>query len=170
MLEDHRSDKPKILVPYPGPDADPGLLDIFVYLRPETNGVAVESTVLKVVKEYRRRDADLDLIYLANVPGDHIVQTKTVERHYALRLHFAVHGGAAFSSAMQEQFSEYYHQPFAAERVIGAFDALRRFNWEPEELFGLWVAEEAVSRIAGQVVKQYDGVWIVKYAIPARLH
>ena len=170
MQGEHRSVKPKILVPYPGPDADPGQLDVFVYLRPETNGVAVESTVLKVVKEYRRQDADLDLIYLANVPGDHVVQTRMVERHYALRLYFAVHGGAAFSPAMRKQFSEYYDEPFAVERVIGAFDALRRFNWEPEELFGLWVAEDAVARIAGQVIKHYDGVWIVNYDIPALLH
>jgi hypothetical protein len=93
-----------------------------------------------------------------------------VERHYALRLHFAVLGGAAFVPEMRDQFSEYYHQPFSDERVIGAFDALRRFNWEPEELFGLWVAEEAVTRIAGQVIKQYKGVWIVNYDIPALLH
>ena len=77
---------PSILVPYPGPDSAPDALDVFVYLRPETNGVAVESTVLKVVRECRGRESDIDLVYMANVPGSHIVRRRIVERHYSLRL------------------------------------------------------------------------------------
>lgn len=168
--EEQRRHTPKILVPYPGPEPDPTTLDVFVYLRPETNGVAVESTILKVIRECKRENVDIDLIYLANVPGDHIVTRRIVERHYALRLFFAVHGGAVFNAEMRGQFASFYGVPFECDRVIGAFEALRRFAWEPEELFRLWVAEDAVTRIAGQVIKRYDGVWIVNYDIPALLH
>jgi hypothetical protein len=170
VAEAERPDKPKVLLPYAGPESDPDLLDIFVYLRPETNGVAVESTILKVVRECKREEQGIDLVYLANVPGEHIVQNGIVERHYELRLFFAVHGGKIFTAEMRGQFADYYGEPFDRSRVIGAFDALRRFQWSPEQLFALWVEEDAVTRIAGQVVKRYDGVWIVNYDIPALLH
>lgn len=163
-------EQPKVLVPYPGPAPEPESLDVFVYLRPESNGVAVESAILKVVEECRHQNSDVRLVYLANVPGSYIVANHIVERHYALRLFFAVHGGAAFSPAMRTQFEEFYRTPFSNEQVIGAFDALRRFQWEPEDLFGLWVSEDAVTRIAGQVVKRYQNWWIVNYDVPALLH
>lgn len=170
MSEAHTLHSPSILVPYPGADTDADTLDVFVYLRPETNGVAVESTVLKVIKECQGRSSDVRLVYLANVPGDYIARRRIVERHYALRLFFAVHGGVTFSPDMRDQFAAFYGTPFDAHKVIGAFDALRRFQWSPDDLFGLWVDEQAVTRIAGQVIKQYQGIWIVNYDIPALLH
>jgi hypothetical protein len=170
MAEVQTADKPKVLIPYPGPEPRPEYLDVFVYLRPETNGVAVESRILKIVRECRDDNADIRLVYLANIPGSDIVERKIVERHYALRLYFAVHGGTVFPGEMQEQFREFYGQPFPADRVIGAFEALRRYHWEPEELFGLWVDEGDVTRIAGQVIKRFRDVWIVNYDIPALLH
>ncbi|MEX2444624.1 MAG: hypothetical protein WD492_13535 [Alkalispirochaeta sp.] len=157
-------------MPYVGADSDPGALDVFVYLRPETNGVAVESTVMKVIKECQTGSSDFRLVYMANVPGGYIARRRIVERHYSLRLFFAVHGGATFSSDMQEQFEEFYGVDFNPKKVIGAFDALRRFRWSPDDLFGLWVDEQAVTRIAGQVIKQYQGIWVVNYDIPALLH
>jgi len=170
MSEAHRTHRPSILVPYGGPDTDENALDVFVYLRPETNGVAVESTVMKVIKECQVRSSELQLVYMANVPGGYIASRRIVERHYSLRLFFAVHGGSSFSPDMREQFEAFYGTTFDDEKVIGAFDALRRFQWEPEDLFGLWVDEQAVTRIAGQVIKQYQGVWVVNYDIPALLH
>ena len=161
---------PSVLVPYPGPHAEHDSLDVFVYLRPETNGVAVESTILKVIKECRRRSSDIDLVYLANIPGRYIVHRRIVERHYALRLFFAVHGGDLFSEDMARQFETFYNCAFQPERVIGAFEALRRFDWTPDELFGLWVDETAITRIAGQVIKRFQDHFIVNYDIPALLH
>jgi hypothetical protein len=107
---------------------------------------------------------------MANVPGDFIARRRIVERHYSLRLFFAVHGGITFSPDMREQFESFYGVTFDPDKVIGAFDALRRFQWSPDDLFGLWVDEQAVTRIAGQVIKQYQGIWVVNYDIPALLH
>lgn len=161
---------PQVLVPYSGPEPDPEYLDVFVYLRPESNGVAVESAILSVVQHCAEYRSGLNLVYLANVPGGYILQHRIVERHYATRLYFSVHGGRVFSPDMARQFELFYGEPFAEERVIGSFDALRLFNWEPEELFRLWVEEDAVVHIAGQIVKRFQGVFIVNYDVPALLH
>lgn len=157
-------------MPYQAPEYADGTLDVFVYLRPESNGVAVESTILKAVRACRDDQRDIDLVYMANIPGDYIVSRRIVERHYALRLFFAVAGGRAFTADMQEQFADFYGTAFELQRVIGAFQALRQFGWEPEDLFDLWVEEDDVTRIAGQVIKRYQHQWIVNYDIPALLH
>lgn len=161
---------PKVLVPYIGPSTDPHELDVLFYLRPESNGVAVESTVLTVIRRCRAEGATIQLGYMANIPGSTIIRRRVVERHYATRLFFAVHGGAAFTPDMRRQFTEHYRQAFHPERVIGAFEALRRLSWHPEQLFDLWVDQAAVARIAGQVVKRYHDMFIVNYDLPALLH
>ena len=170
MSEPQTLDRPSILVPFAGPDPDGSSLDVFVYLRPETNGVAAESTILRVIKDCRLRRSDIELVYMANVPGEYILHRHIVEHHYALRLFFAVHGGGAFSDDMIRQFETFYGIPFRREAVIGAFEALRRFQWDPDQLFGLWVDESQVTRIAGQVIKRFQSMWIVNYDIPALLH
>lgn len=162
--------KPQILVPYTGPEPDPEYLDVYVYLRPESNGVQVESAILSVIQHCEEYRSGINLIYLANVPGDYIVRQRIIERHYAMRLFFAVHGGGAFSSDMIRQFENVYRAPFEMDKVIGGFEALRRCNWEPEELFALWVAEDAVAHIAGQIIKRYGDLYIVNYDVPALLH
>ncbi len=170
MAEVKKAHKPKILVPYGGPDPRPEILDVFMYLRPESNGVAVESRILKLIRDCRQDNADIELVYMANIPGEDMIRRQVVEHHYAVRLYFAVHGGSVFSPEMRRQFSDFYGESFDGQKVIGAFDALRRFGWQPEELFALWVEERAVVRIAGQVVKKYGDLWIVNYDIPALLH
>ena len=172
MGSGHHADDidPKVLIPYIGPSTDPNELDVLLYLRPESNGVAVESTVLAVIRDCRADGVTIQLGYLANIPGHTIIQRRVVERHYAVRLFFAVHGGAAFTLDMRRQFTEHYRQPFHPERVISAFEALRRLSWRPEQLFDLWVDQASVARIAGQVVKQYNDLFIVNYDIPALLH
>lgn len=157
-------------MPYPGPDSDPESVDVFLYLRPESNGVEVESAVMSVIGHSGYYHSAISLVYLANIPGEYIIDNHIVERHYELRLYFAVHGGAAFTASMRDRFSRYYGVPFDARRVIGAFEALRRLNWTPEELFSLWVAEADLTRINGQVVKRHKDVWIVNYDVPALLH
>lgn len=170
MTEATTDRNPQVLLPFPGPEPDPRALDVFVYLRPESNGVAVESTILSVVKRCGEYRTALKLVYLANIPGSWIVDNHVVEHHYELRLFFAVHGGAAFIGDMRDQFEEYFETPFDEKRVIGAFEALRIWDWTPDKLFGLWVETSDVTRIAGQVVKRYRDFWIVNYDIPALLH
>ncbi|SIQ59205.1 hypothetical protein SAMN05920897_11164 [Alkalispirochaeta americana] len=162
--------KPQLLLPYPGPEPDPEVLDIFLYLRPESNGVLVESTILSVIQHCREYRQGLQFIYLANFPGSYIVNNAIVERHYSLRLFFAVHGGRFFTGDMRRQFGDFYGEPFPEGRVLGAFSALQRYHWSPEELFSLWVKERDIVHIAGQVIKRHGDDYIVNYDIPALLH
>lgn len=161
---------PSVLLPYPGPDATGATQDIFVYMRPETNGVLAESAVLRVVERCPEYKSRLNLVYLANLPGDFIIHEHIVEEHYALKLYFAVHGKAAFTGAMQERFTEYFNVPFDDAPVIGSFEAVRQMELSPAQLFDLRVKPSDVLAVAGQTVKRVGSVYIVNYDVPALLH
>lgn len=164
------SSLPSVLVPYPGPDGSGRTQDIFVYLRPETNGVLAESTVFRVVERCSEYKSSLFLTYLANIPGDFMVRNHVVEEHYALKLYFAVHGRAAFTTRMREQFEEYFRVAWDAAPVIGAFEAIRELNMRPDELFETWVSGEEVLLLSGQNVKRIRDRYVVNYDVPALLH
>lgn len=157
-------------MPYPGPDGSGAIQDIFVYLRPETNGVLVESLLLRAIQGCSQYRSGIRLVYLANFPGQFIVDNHIVERHYAHKFFFAVHGKRAFTSRMKEAFSRRFGLPFADADVIGSFEALRVLDVTPDELFQLWVPAEDVLHVEGQTIKRYDGWYIVNYDMPALLH
>lgn len=161
---------PKVLVPYPGPCTDDGVNDIFVYLRPESNGVNVESTILRVIKSNSLYDEGNQLVYMANLPGDFMVTKRIVENHYAVKLHFAVKGAAAFTPHMKKTFEGFFQIPFQEARIVGGFEALTLLNLDPEELFNLWVSPFDMLVINGQTIKRKDDLFIVNYNIPALLH
>ncbi|HUX12814.1 MAG TPA: hypothetical protein VMW87_07275 [Spirochaetia bacterium] len=161
---------PKVLIPYPGPTEDPRQQDIFVYFRPETNGVRVESAVLKVIEHCPAYKHDMNLVYLANVPGEYITEQHIVEHYYALKLDFAVYGKDRFTPHMKEAFTQTFRIPFVEADIVGSFEALRRLGLGPEELFALWVPEDDLAVINGQSVKRVGQSYIVNYDIPALLH
>jgi len=158
---------PSVLIPYPGPSVDPSTEDIFVYLRPESNGYLVESLILKVIQrnpEYKQR---IFFVYLANIPGEFISANHIIERHYLTRMRFAVLGKTLFTEFMKRDFEGRFGQPFDSCRVVGAFEALRILGWTPDQLFELWVPLEDVLITSGQSVKRYGDLFIVNYDIPA---
>jgi hypothetical protein len=161
---------PTVIVPYPGPCREKVCHDVFVYLRPETNGVEVESTIMRTIRgseEYRERAG---LVYLANIPGDFISQKRIVEEHYRLQLYFATHGKAAFTDHMRRKFSEYFDEEFEEAPVCGAFEAMRVLDMTYDELFRLYVPKSDLMHVNGQSIKRYGGIYIVNYDIPAILH
>ena len=93
---------PSILVPYPGPRVESDVQDIALYLRPESNGVLVESTIMRVITSGYRQNTRM--VYLANIPGDFVVARRVVERHYRLKIQFARSGKDAFTPQMQRRF------------------------------------------------------------------
>jgi hypothetical protein len=161
---------PKVLIPYPGPETRPGFQDIFVYLRPESNGVLAESTVLRVVEQCPEYKRSLHLVYLANVPGEYIVRNHIVERHYGVKLRFAVSGKQAFTPAMRHRFESYFGRNFDTAAIVGSFEALRILSLRPEELFDRWVARRDLLMVNGQSVKRIGEYFVVNYDIPALLH
>ena len=164
------SEIPQILLPYPGPSDDPQIQDIFVYLRPETNGVLVESLLLNVIKSCGRYRSGIKLIYLANFPGEYILDHHVIERHYSHKFFFAVHGKRAFTTKMKRAFEHRFGRSFDDAPIIGSFEALAELEKSPEQLFSSWVPSEDMLHVDGQSIKKIDGHFVVNYDIPALLH
>ena len=161
--------RPSIIVPYSGPTSRDGEQDIAVYLRPESNGVRVESAVLRELRRSDRLREMVRLVYLANVPGSTIAERGVVGEHYASRVRFARSGGSAFTPGMRAAFEAAFRSPFAGASVPGAFEAMRILGLDAEGLFDVWVPPEEVAVILGQNVKHHAGHYIVNYDIPALL-
>ena len=161
---------PRVLVPYAGPDASSASNDIFVYLRPEANGVLAESAIFKVIERCSAYKKELFLVYLANFPGDFIARHRLVEHHYAVKLAFAVRGAEAFTPHMREAFERHFGVDFDEDRPIGAFEALRALRMKAEALFSAWVPEDQILTVNGQTVKRIADRYVVNYDIPALLH
>jgi len=162
--------EPSLLVSYCGPDSSGDTLDIYMYLRPETNGVLTESVIMKsIVAEPRWREA-VKLVYLANYPGDFVHTRGIIEHHYRLKILFARRGGLAFTVGMRRAFQNRYACEFDEKRVLGAFEALDRFGLDEKQLFEYRVDEQDMLITLGQNIKRYRDYWIVNYDIPAILH
>jgi hypothetical protein len=162
--------QPSVLVPYPGPDVSVGTFDVFMYLRPETNGVLTESVIMKTIVSDPVWKEKVRLVYLANYPGDYIHTRHVIEHHYRLKIVFACRGGRAFTPGMRGIFCKKFHADFDEKRVIGAYEALKRFDLDEEQLFSYRVDEENMLITLGQNIKRYGDDWIVNYDIPAVLH
>lgn len=162
--------QPTLLVPYAGPDASGDNFDVYMYLRPETNGVLTESVIMKTIVSDTRWKDGVKLVYMANYPGDFIHTRHLIEHHYRLKIHFAEKGGSAFTPGMIRAFEEQFRMPFDAGKVLGSFDALKYTGLDEESLFGYRVHDEDMLVALGQNIKRYGDIWIVNYDIPAILH
>ena len=163
------AEKPTIVIPYAGPSDDLTCRDIFVYLRPETNGVLAESLLLRVIENSSLYRESFELIYLANIPGEFIIENRIVEDHYRHKMAFARHGGSLFTENMRSRFERYFLDTFDAGKVIGAFEALKVLKLTEDALFQIRVPPTRVLDLNCQVVKKIDEIYIVNYDIPALL-
>src|SRR6185436_11297463 len=127
--------------------------DMIVYLRPETNGIQTESVLFRVFKDPVWH-SKVELAYLANVPGQFLLDRGVVERHYNHRIRFAKHGADAFTPAMKDTFSRFFGLPFDKARIVGAFEALSLLKLDEEALFRIWVPVYDLLEMEGQLVKR----------------
>ena len=162
--------EPSLLVPYPGPDASGDTIDLFIYLRPETNGVLTESVIMRTIVENPEWKDRMKMVYMANYPGDFIQTRHLIEHHYRVKLSFARSGGKAFTKGMRQVFESYFHTPFDESKVLGAFDAMERIGWDYQKLFAYRVPQEDMLVSLGQNIKRMGDFWIVNYDLPAILH
>lgn len=165
----HATDLPTILVPYRQADCNGSCQDVFLYLRPETNGIQVESRIMRVLQEKQLYRDSIDLVYLANFPGEFITRRRIVENHYQVRIYFAHNGGVAFTPGMRETFASHFEVNPEEATIIGAFRAMERLKMSAEELFQLWVPQEDMIFLCGQSIKRFRDCFIVNYDIPAIL-
>jgi hypothetical protein len=143
--------------------------DIFVYLRPESNGVLVESTMLRIIQKDPDYKKKIFLVYLTNLPGEFVLKNHIVEEHYAVKLKFAVLGRKIFTPYMKSVFSREFGADMDTLPAIGSFEALRILSLSPEELFRYWVPEKDFRIICGQSIKKIGDLYVVNYDIPALL-
>ena len=152
--------EPSLLVPYPGPDSSGNTFDVYVYLRPETNGVLTESVLMKTVIERPDWQKNVKLVYLANYPGDFIQTRHLIEHHYRTRVLFARKGAEAFTPGMRRAFEKKFSVDFGPTaqegRILGAFDALESTGLSEEELFGFRVDEEDMLDLAYGLTRLLD--------------
>ncbi len=163
-------EKPNILLPYAGPDPSGKTTDIFIYLRPETNGVNTESAIMKVIYNYPEHEDSVKMVYFANYPGSFIKSKHLIEHHYSHKLKAAEEGRNAFTPKMIESFENYFNEDFHNAEILGAYDAIRKFSINEEDLFNLWVDDKDFFSIYGNTIKKYKDTYIVNYDLPALLH
>lgn len=167
--------RPNILVSYPGPSTDEREHDIFLYLRPQSNGIRVESILLKEIEKDPHYRKDFHLVYLANLPGDFLRKEHVIEQHYSLRIYFATHGAKMFTTVMRREFSRLTGEDFSSSRIMGSFEALDTLSMSPRQLFETWVGKDDVFSIMGQCIKRYEdpslgNCYVINYDVPMLLH
>lgn len=160
---------PTVIVPYRWPITEPSREDLFVYLRPETNGVRVESLLLGTVRNDPRYRDRITIAYLANIPGEFIAARRVLEEHYVDRLYFARRGKEAFTPEMLRRFADFFGVDPERAEVVGAFEAMRRMGWSSEELFRTRVAPVDLCTICAQTIKRVGDLYVVNADIPAIL-
>ncbi len=162
--------KPTVIIPYAGPERTGSAEDIFLYLRPESNGVLVESILMGVLRGTPLYRKNAELVYLANLPGDFIIENHVVEDHYSVNYRYACKGRELFTDNMKRAFETRFKADFISSEIYGAFEALKHLDMDEEKLFNIWVSEKDMMQINGQSIKKYGKLYIINYDIPALLH
>jgi hypothetical protein len=160
---------PTVVIPFEPDCLTEHCQDVCVYLRPETNGVQVESAMMRTIQADEFYRNNVKLAYLANLPGEFIGRRKVVEHHYRLKIHFSLKGRQLFTDYMKEAFSRHFGIPFEKAEILGSFEALRKLGMTRDELFNIWVEPKDILHLNGQTIKHFDGHYVVNYDIPAIL-
>jgi hypothetical protein len=163
-------EQPKVLVPFSVATDFEENQDIFVYLRPETNGVLTESTLFSVLRGSKVYASHTKMVYLANIPGEFLVSQRIIEEHYRLKVEFAHKGKELFTPSMIQRFEARFGEDFKNTEVLGAFQFIAKTGITEGELFHLWVDGNDFMVLNGQTIKRWKNIYIVNYDIPAILH
>jgi hypothetical protein len=168
-VEKTHTRQPTVVVPFDLECRSEHCNDIFIYLRPETNGIEVESVMMRTLSRSAKYHDRVRLVYLANLPGDFIDAHHIIEEHYRLKLAFTKQGKKLFTPYMQREFSRYFQVPFEEARILGGYEAMKQLRYTREQLFRLWVPQRDIFHINGQTIKKTGDIYIINYDIPAIL-
>ena len=159
--------EPTIVVPFSENCSGTVCQDIFIYLRPETNGIKTESAIMRGVTSTGELRKHIELAYLANLPGDFLMRKGVVKKHYKTRVLFAYYGKEIFTPYMKQEFFNYFGVPIQDVDVLGAYRAMARMDISADELFNLWVSEGNMLQVNGQTIKRIRDIYVVNNDIPA---
>ncbi|MBN2619321.1 MAG: hypothetical protein JXR64_13495 [Spirochaetales bacterium] len=170
-MEEIKSDlrKPTIVLPYMKTRRDDSYKDLFLYLRPETNGIKVESPLFNVIYNNPTFRTGIELVYLANIPGDFVTKNRVIENHYSLKCKIAREGKECFTPLMRERFEQWYKVKWDDVEIITAYQALEKLNISSKELFNLWVNDRDFFYVHGQSIKKIGALYVINYDIPELL-
>lgn len=169
LIDKNETRKPTIVLPYMESNLAPNEKDLFIYLRPETNGIAVEAILFGVIHNSELYRNGSNLVYLANLPGDFLTENEVIERHYSLKCKMAREGRACFTDAMISGFEKWYKVKWDDVKVISAYNALDQLGITSRELFELWVKDQDFYYIHGQSIKKIGDMYVINYDIPELL-
>lgn len=161
--------KPTIVLPYMESNYNEEVKDLYIYLRPETNGIKVESLIFSVIHENTVFRDGISLVYLANLPGDFVSRHRVIERHYQLKCDIAKKGRSCFTPLMIERFENWYNVKWDDVNVVSAYRALDILNISSKELFNLWVSDRDFCYVHGQSIKKIGSLYVINYDIPELL-
>ncbi len=161
--------KPTIVLPYMELLDINEEKDLYIYLRPETNGVKVESLIFGVIHNNEKFRNSISLAYLANLPGDFVNRFNVIEKHYTLKCKMAREGKSCFTNLMKDRFETWYGTKWENAKIVSAYEALNILNISSTELFNLWVRDKDFFYIHGQSVKKIGELYVINYDIPELL-
>ncbi|MCF7939893.1 MAG: hypothetical protein K9L68_14970 [Spirochaetales bacterium] len=168
-MSGHVKDFPTVVIPFESSCESETCQDVCVYLRPETNGVQVESTMMRTIQATPLYRENVKLVYLANLPGEFISRRRIIEHHYRLKILFAKKGKRLFTEYMRREFSRYFKTDFEEARILGSFEAMKKLGFSREDLFNIWVDKKEILHLNGQTIKHFGEYYIINYDIPALL-
>jgi hypothetical protein len=168
-MKDQEKNLPTVVLPLVEDCDQEECQDVFVYLRPESNGILVESAIMRAISRRKEIEGRIKLVYLANIPGSFLSRHRVIENYYRLKLLFSKGGKELFTPYMRTVFSRHFRTPFESAQIVGAFNAMRILSMDREELFSLWVPEQDLLHLCGQTIKRYKNLFIINYDIPAIL-
>lgn len=161
--------KPTIVLPYIESTIEEEVKDLYIYLRPESNGIKVESLLFSVIHNDILFRENISLVYLANLPGDFVSSRQVIEKHYFLKCEMARRGRECFTPLMIERFENWYNVKWSDVDVVSAYQALDRLQISSKELFNLWVNDRDFFYVHGQSVKRVGSLYVINYDIPELL-
>lgn len=164
----HADIKPDILIPYSGA-AEKNKLGhssiTMIAVRPETNRVDYEATIIKSVAPYAH------VVYMANLSGILMNDKAIVLCHYSSQLQFAVNGKDEMAKypEMIAAFEKKFKVKFEAAPIVGAYSAILDYKVKKDgdELFRTMVPNTDFLEMYGQTIKKIEGFYVLNYDIPA---
>jgi hypothetical protein len=125
---------------------------------------------MSAIREEENLRDNVELVYLANLPGDFIHEKGLIEHHYRIRLLFALKGKELFTKHMKKVFKSYYRCSFDKAEILDPYEAMKHLDLDEETLFKTWVKPSDMLNINGQSIKKIKDVFVLNYDIPALLH
>ena len=166
MSEDSANAKPDIAMPFCSDQLDGANVSVLA-VRPETNKVDYESVILQAIMPM------VDVIYMANLSGNVVKQSRLVERHCSSQMRFAnnaKHELLKFPE-MKIIFEKKFGEPLEGAPVIGSFEAVEKYQDQlglsANQLFEVMVSDDDFLEWHGQTIKRVNDYYIVNYDLPA---